>query len=78
MSNTTLHDAVDGDFEVQLRDRLAWSPSEFARLSGFSRAYLYLEASAGRLVLRKRGRRSIILRDEGLAWLNAAQPKAAA
>jgi hypothetical protein len=54
--------------------KLAYSLSELAELSGVGRTFLYSEVKAGKLVLTKAGRRSIILHDHAMAWL-AGLPK---
>jgi Helix-turn-helix domain len=52
------------------RDRkLAHSVAEFAQLSGLGRSFLYEQIKAGLLPIRKAGRRTLILHDEGQAWL---------
>jgi hypothetical protein len=60
---------------VPFYDRLAWSPAEFAAGVGVSTAFVYLEIQRGRLRLEKKGRRSLILREIGLAWLNGGRPR---
>ena len=50
-------------------NKLALTIAEFVQLSGMGRSYIYQEIKAGRLIVRKAGRRTLILRDEGLAWL---------
>jgi hypothetical protein len=62
-------------------DRLAFSIAELCELSGFGRQFIYTEIGAGRLVARKHGRRTFILRPDAEAWLSAAPriaPKSAA
>lgn len=49
--------------------KFAHSIAEFARLSGVGRSFLYEQIKAGLLPVRKAGRRTLILRDEGEAWL---------
>ena len=49
--------------------KLALSVAEFAQLSGLGRSFLYEQIKSGRLPVRKAGRRTLILRDEGQAWL---------
>jgi hypothetical protein len=51
------------------RKRLAHTIAEFVQLSGLSRSFIYEEIKAGRLIVRKAGRRSLILHDEGEAYL---------
>ena len=54
-----------------LRDtqKLALSIAEFVQLSGVGRSFLYEQIMSGRLKIRKAGRRTLILREEGEAWL---------
>jgi hypothetical protein len=49
--------------------KLAHSVAEFAKLSGVCRSLLYLAIKSGHLKIRKAGRRTLILREEGQAWL---------
>jgi excisionase family DNA binding protein len=49
--------------------KLAHSVAEFAQLSGLGRSFIYEHIKAGLLPVRKAGRRSLILREEGEAWL---------
>jgi hypothetical protein len=49
--------------------KLAHTIAEFAQLSGLGRSFIYQEIKAGRLIVRKAGRRSLILHDEGQAYL---------
>jgi excisionase family DNA binding protein len=49
--------------------KLAHSIAEFAQLSGLGRSFLYEQIKAGNLPVRKAGRRTLILHDEGQAWL---------
>lgn len=49
--------------------KLAHSIAEFAQLSGLGRSFLYEQIKSGHLPVRKAGRRTLILRDEGQAWL---------
>jgi excisionase family DNA binding protein len=44
---------------------------ELSKREGVSRTYIYREINAGRLKARKRGRRTIILREDVRAWLKA-------
>ena len=56
--------------------KLAYSIRELAQMSGLGRSLLYEEVKAGRLIVTKVGRRSIILYDDALTWL-ARLPKLA-
>lgn len=49
--------------------RLAHSVAEFAQLSGLGRSFLYEQIKSGDLPVRKAGRRTLILQEEGQAWL---------
>ncbi len=49
--------------------KLAHSIAEFAQLSGLGRSFLYEQIKSGHLPVRKAGRRTLILHDEGQAWL---------
>ena len=49
--------------------KLTYSIPEAVVASGFSRATLYREMAAGRLVARKRGSRVIFLAEDFTAWL---------
>jgi hypothetical protein len=49
--------------------KLAYSIPELCHLSGIGRSLLYEEIKAGRLVVTKAGRRSIVLHQDALAWL---------
>lgn len=62
----------DGDGPAPLP--LAYSIPELAAASGFSRAFLYLEVASGRLVLRKKGRRSYVMAEDAHAWLRDSPP----
>jgi hypothetical protein len=49
--------------------KLAYSIAELTEMSGVGRSFLYEEVKAGRLIVTKAGRRSIVLYDDALAWL---------
>ena len=49
--------------------KLAYSIVELTEISGIGRSFLYEEIKAGRLVVTKAGRRSLVLYDDALAWL---------
>jgi hypothetical protein len=58
--------------EVQMTakdQKLAHSVAEFAQLSGLGRSFIYEQIKAGLLPVRKAGRRSLILHEEGQDWL---------
>jgi excisionase family DNA binding protein len=50
-------------------DKLAFGISEAAEKSNTSRSQLYCEISSGRLAARKRGKRTLILREDLESWL---------
>jgi hypothetical protein len=62
---------------------LAYTVAEAVRVAAVSRTELYRAVGRGELVLRKRGKRSLILADELRRWLqslpaaNGKSPKAA-
>lgn len=49
--------------------KFAHSIAEFAQLSGLGRSFLYEQIKSGDLPVRKAGRRTLILYEEGQAWL---------
>ncbi|WP_210245581.1 helix-turn-helix domain-containing protein [Tardiphaga sp. vice278] len=49
--------------------KYAHSIAEFAQLSGLGRSFLYEQIKSGKLLVRKAGRRTLILHGEGLEWL---------
>ena len=57
---------------------IADDPAAAAKRLGICRAQLYVELAAGRLVARKAGRRTLILRDEQDRWLAALPLKTVA
>ena len=63
---------VSGEFA----EKLAFSIPELARAASIGRTALYAEAKAGRLPITKIGRRTVILRQHALAWLDAAATRA--
>ena len=52
-------------------NRKAFSPAEATTIAGVGRTTLFAEIKEGRLVARKCGRRTLILEDDLLKWLNA-------
>ncbi len=61
-----------------MTDRVAYTVPEAAEAARISRASLYNSIRDGELVLTKRGRRSLILADDLLAWLRAGRQAKAA
>jgi excisionase family DNA binding protein len=57
--------------DLPLREKKAFSVREFCALYGVGRNKAYEEIKAGRLLHRKKGRRTLIPRDAADAWLNA-------
>lgn len=49
--------------------KIAWSLDEIAAATSLSYAGLRREINAGRLVIKKVGRRTIVLNDDFQAWL---------
>lgn len=49
--------------------KLAYSVDDFADSTGLSRSLLYEDIAAGALIARKKGARTIILADDGAAYL---------
>jgi len=58
------------DMPVAPAEPLAVGIMDATRLSGVGRSTIFDEIKAGRLKARKAGRRTLILRDDLLAWLN--------
>ncbi|CAM5774925.1 hypothetical protein LMIY3S_04766 [Labrys miyagiensis] len=50
-------------------DRVGISITEACYISGVGKSYLYEQIAAGNLPARKIGRRSIILRDDFMRWI---------
>lgn len=55
----------------ELRLKLAYSIRDLMAASGLGRTFIYEEIKSERLIVRKAGRRSIVLRDDALAWLSS-------
>jgi hypothetical protein len=53
---------------------LAFSLAEVVQISGLGRTLLFGEIRDGRLVARKCGRRTVVLKDDLLVWLRAMPP----
>jgi excisionase family DNA binding protein len=58
-----------------MTEKLAYSPSEAAKLVGIGRTKLYAEARANRITIRKSQRKSLILRSDLENWLRALPEK---
>ncbi len=59
------------DINLNNRFPLAYDIKSFSRISGSGRSKIYEEIAAGRLVVRKVGRKTIILHEDAIAWLKA-------
>ena len=59
------------ELNVTLLQKKALSVREFCALYGVGRNKAYEEINAGRLLHRKKGRRTLIPREAADAWLNA-------
>jgi hypothetical protein len=57
--------------------KLAYSIAELTEISGVGRSFLYEEIKAGRLIVTKAGRRSLVLHGDAMAWLTSL-PKTSA
>jgi excisionase family DNA binding protein len=55
-------------------DKFAFTIGETAHLTSLSRSYLYGEIKDGKLRLTKKGSRSLVLRDDLLAYLRGEGP----
>ena len=56
-------------------DKITLSISEVAARTGISRTRLYQEISAGRLIVRKCGRRTLVPAAELQAWVDRLVPE---
>lgn len=57
--------------QTRATDALASSVEQSAAMAGVGRTFLYGEIKAGRLRARKAGRRTVVLRSDLEAWLQA-------
>ncbi|MCB2055547.1 MAG: hypothetical protein KDE35_15055 [Geminicoccaceae bacterium] len=48
---------------------MAYRMHEFAAATGLSRSFLYMEVKAGKLKVTKIGRATLVLRDDGVRYL---------
>jgi hypothetical protein len=53
--------------------KLAYSINETLAVVPFSRAYIYQQIAAGRLKVRKSGRRTIVMADDLRQWLDSLE-----
>ncbi len=58
---------------TETQDRLAYSVEECAALTSISKAMLRKEIKAGRLKVKRAGRRVLILKDDFLQYLNEGE-----
>lgn len=63
--------------EAPTGPRYAYSINEWCALTGLSRSFIYAEHAADKLRLRKVGTKTVILHDEGMAWLRGGTASAA-
>jgi excisionase family DNA binding protein len=61
--------AAAGQGTISTTDRLAFTINEAVQLTSLSRSYLYNEVKEKKLRLIKKGSRSLVLRDDLLAYL---------
>ena len=59
------------DKQAYMRDKLAYTIPELVCASGAGRSKIYQEIAAGRLKVKKLGKRTIALRGDAVAWLEA-------
>ncbi|MDF2809897.1 MAG: DNA-binding protein [Microvirga sp.] len=52
-------------------ERVAYNIDEAAQASGLGRNGIYREINEGRLIARKYGRRTVILKEDLLAWIRS-------
>jgi hypothetical protein len=55
--------------------RLAHSIADVVNATGVGRSFIYAEIKAGRLIIRKAGRRSLVFDDDLKAWLGSLPTK---
>ena len=60
---------------METKNRLAYSVEECAVLSSISKAMLRKEIKAGRLKVKRAGRRVLILKDDFMNYLNEGENK---
>lgn len=69
-----MHDALASDVpffsQPSLKDNLAFTLEQAGLVSGVGRSSLYIAVREGRLLARKCGRRTVVLRDDLNAFLN--------
>jgi excisionase family DNA binding protein len=63
--------------DTQAAGILAMSPRDASKAIGIGMTMLYAEIKAGRLKARKIGKRTVILRDDLLEYLNSLSQRAA-
>jgi excisionase family DNA binding protein len=51
--------------------KLAFSIDDLAERAGVGRTFIYEEINAGRLIVTKAGRRSLVRAEDAKAWLDA-------
>jgi excisionase family DNA binding protein len=63
------------DLPARPAERLAYSIQDVTKVTGLGRSYIYEEIKAGRLIIRKAGRRSLVFDDDLKAWLASLPTK---
>jgi hypothetical protein len=63
--------SVKPEQETERGQKLAHSIDDVVALSGVGRTLVFAEIKAGRLIARKCGRRTVILRSDLQQWLNS-------
>ena len=58
------------------QNKLSYTIPELVRDTGAGRSKIYQEIAAGRLKVRKLGKRTLILHDDAKAWLRSLPPAA--
>ena len=73
------HTNTNGDAILTINGRIAHSIAETEDVSGICKTKIYEDINAGRLRVRKMGRRTVVLTEDLLAWLrgDATENKAA-
>lgn len=57
--------------DIGVEAKQALTLKEFCEAFAISRSYAYLEIRANRLIVKKAGRRTLVLRQDADAWANA-------
>lgn len=57
--------------QESLHDRLAYTIPDLVRSTGAGRSKIYEEITAGRLKVRKLGKRTLVLHGDAMSWLQS-------